>query len=303
MEWLNKQVSLYRTHWDNTGRAATLRDILLNDFEKNLNTIVALRKLNRKDSEYDFKKKKLKSMLQCYTPAALLETKAEGKLKEIQRTGIMQLDFDHQDIREFDIEELKRCVFCLPFVAFCGLSASGDGFYALILIEEPYRLSEYAQHCFEVFAGYGIKADTSKGKKPENLRYVSYDANMLIRERPKPLRIRHLRHQKKAPAPELTKRFSLTTTSAVTSTRRLIDKGLSEIAAAQVGNRWQTVQKWAFTLGGTADENVLSQIQRIIINSSQFFGLAEKYCRCAEVCFEAGCAKPMNIVQYNKEKD
>jgi hypothetical protein len=36
-----------------------------------------------------------------------------------------------------------------------------DGFYALALIAEPDKLSDYAEHCFEVLKDYGIQPDES----------------------------------------------------------------------------------------------------------------------------------------------
>ena len=107
MSWMNTQVSLYSTHADNTGRPATFRDVLLDDFARDLPALIKLGKLDRQ--------------------AALLESKARGQVQKIHRTGIMQLDFDHESISEYDVEELKQCVFSLPFVGFCGLSCSGDG--------------------------------------------------------------------------------------------------------------------------------------------------------------------------------
>jgi len=123
-----------------------------------------------------------------------IQSRKKGNVIAIESTGIMQLDFDHSSIRDYDIKELKQAVFSLPFVGFCGLSCSGTGFYALILIEEPEKLSEYAEHCFEIFkTEYGINVDTTKGRLLQDLRYISYDANMLLRGNPDPLRIKCLR--------------------------------------------------------------------------------------------------------------
>src|SRR5690349_5719420 len=179
MEWLNKQVSLYSSHTDNAGRPVTLRSILFTQFAmphkpkyqhkevNDLDTIIQLRNLDPSAEDYKAKKLKLKSSLQCYTPAGLLKSKQKGNVIELKRSGVMQLDFDYNDIKDYDIEELKRCLFDLPFIGFCGRSCGGNGFYALALIAEPDRLSEYAEHAFEVLLDYGIKADTSKGKKVE----------------------------------------------------------------------------------------------------------------------------------------
>jgi hypothetical protein len=291
MSWLQQQVSLYSTYADNAGRPASYRDILLSDFGKDLSTILKLRKMDKGHSDYKKKKLALKGSLQCFTPAALLETKAKDQVKVISRTGIMQLDFDFADIHQYDIEELKQAVFSLPFIGFCGLSCSGDGFYVLGVIAEPEKLSDYAEHCFEILLNYGIKADTSKGKKVENLRFVSYDSNMLIRENPTPLFVKQFKKKK------IEKISTNNSTSKLTAedlaNERLI-KGIKLIREVMQGSRWETVQKVAYTIGGLGNKGYLTTIEEAINNNSAFAGQEDKYCKCAEVCFEKGFNNPYN---------
>ena len=302
MNWMEKQISLCNTHSDNSGRAATFRRILLPEFAldhtwlnpvtkkveivNDLDTIIALRALDRNAKDYDQEKKLLKSKLQCYTQAALLETKAIGKMKVIAQTNIMQLDFDYDDIKDYDVEDLKKAVFDIPFVGFCGLSCSGDGFYALVLIAEKDRLSEYAEHCFEVLLQYGIKADESKGKKVENLRYLSYDANMLIRENPVPLKIKRFKRKKVAKKDEPQSEIKIDAKGSTAT------NGLNRIKNAPVGSRVVTIQKEAYTLGGLNDNTLLPAIKEIIKHSSQYARDIDKYCKCAEDCFNAGANNP-----------
>ena len=285
---MNTQVSLYSTHADNTGRPATFRDVLLSDFTRDLPPLIKLGKLDRQAPEYEQRKRALKATLQCYTPAALLASKARGQVQEIHRTGIMQLDFDHEGISEYDLEELKACVFSLPFVGFCGLSCSGDGFYALALIAEPERLAAYAEHCFDVLLSYGIKADTSKGKKVENLRYVSYDSRMLIRENPVPLMIKRFK-----PVPQPKPVYAGTNSQEITAEHPLVKKQLALLLSATVGCRWQTVQKAAYTLGGLEDPTLLDVITACIERSQAFAGQEGKYIKCARKCFADGALYPL----------
>lgn len=288
MSWMSTQVSLYSTHADNTGRPATIRQVLLNDCIHDLDTIIKLSKLDRQAPDYKQQKQALKATLQCYTPAALLASKARGQVSEIHRTGIMQLDFDHADISEYDIEELKQCVFSLPFIGFCGLSCSGDGFYALALIAEPERLATYAEHCFDVLLSYGIKADTSKGKKVENLRYVSYDSRMLIRENPVPLMIKRFKS-----VPQSKPVYAGTSSQEITTEHPLVRKQLHLILTATVGCRWQTVQKVAYTLGGLGDLALLDGIIACIQQNQAFAGQEAKYIKCAGKCFQDGALQPL----------
>jgi hypothetical protein len=298
MSWIDQQVSLYTSHRDNTGRAASLRQILLSEFANDFSVIYQLRDLQKKYdneliSDVDYKKEKseLKGKLQCFSPSALLKSRAKGNIIEISRTGILQLDFDYYDIQDYDVEELKQAVFSLPFIGFCGLSCTGKGFYALALIAEPERLNDYAEHCFRVFLKYGIKADTSKGRNVNDLRYLSYDANMLIREDPEILKIKRFKAPE-AKAPEAVKR-TYTSKTTFNSKNPLLNKGIEELKHVQVGNRWETVQKVAFTIGGLNDYNLMNNIKQAIESNSAFAGEEPKYFKCAEDCFKAGSQKPL----------
>lgn len=290
--WLDKTVSLYKTHADNTGTPTTYRDIFNAKFAKDLPAIISLRKLDRTATDYKIQAKPIKSKLQCYTPAALLESKATGNVIELHRTGIMQLDFDEKDICMYGLEELKACIFDLTFIGYCGLSCSGGGFYALALIAEPERLSEYAEHCFNVLLKFGIKADTSKGKKVENLRYMSYDANMLLRENPTPLKLRLFKAKPAALNPQPYKY----TTSNISSNNTLLNNGLRALEGVQSGERWQTVQKVAFTIGGLNNRAHLQQLISAINGNSAFAGEEKKYCECAINRFNAGALQPLTPI-------
>lgn len=285
--WDQQQVSFYRNHYDNIGEPATLRDILYWKFQAGLDAIVAMRKLDPADPEYDKKKKELKKSLPGFTPSALLATREAGNITITKRTGLIQFDID-TDL--FDLDELKACIFNLPFVAWVGLSCSGRGIYALVSIAEPDRQREYVEHCFKVFQEYGIPIDTSKGRNPHDLRYVSYDSNPLFRDDPQPLRIKQFKTNKRAESKPAYQNQS----SDIIKERRL-QSAVNEIMAAQVGQRWQTVQKWAYTIGGLRDKSLLSVIEQAIKNNSAFAGMEDKYLRCAADCFTAGELKPLNL--------
>jgi len=288
--WLEKKVSLYSSHMDNTGRPATFRDILFTQFGKNINEICALRKLDERDPNYKQVKGDLKSKLQAYTPAALLKSKKKGELEIKERSGMMQLDFDLKDIKQYDIEELKQEIFRLPFIAFSGLSCSGQGFYALALISEPERLEAYATHCFATLNKYGIKPDESKGKKPENLRYLSYDCNMLYREHPEPLII-----QAKEPPQahkNTYKAYSSTTCKTPRERQENAHSLLNKIESLKSGERTKGIQKYAYTLGGYEDKEILKAIQNIIKTREVFEDKKDFLLKCAEACFKNGSLKP-----------
>ena len=163
----------------------------------------------------------------------------------------------------------------------------------MALISEPERLEDYATHCFATLNEYGIKPDESKGKKPENLRYLSYDCNMLYRENPEPLII-----QVKQP-PQANKKTHLTNTAhnclklkeATETAHRL----LNNIKRLESGGRTKGIQKYAYTLGGLGDGDMdlLEAIKKIIKTGDNFSDKEEFLLKCADDCFTAGGLKPI----------
>src|SRR4051794_18780564 len=120
--WMDQQVSFYECAADNVGQPATFRQILrsrfavehnyyykkqkwVNGTTNDLNTIITLCEGKLEKSQHV----ELKQTMQCYTPAALLKSKKQGAIEEISRTGILQLDFDYNDIKDYDVEDLKQC--------------------------------------------------------------------------------------------------------------------------------------------------------------------------------------------------
>jgi len=304
MNWLEKQVSLYPYQAQNFGRPATLREVLLSswgvrhhwehydkkterEFSGNSIDVLTYPMLKRPGLS-KYQKGLIKATLQAFTPAALLASKQKGYVQEISRSGLMQLDFDEAALVNYDIEEAKAAVFSLPFIAFCALSCTGTGFYALAVIAEPDRLTEYAEHCFVIFQKFGLRPDVSKGKNPQDLRYISYDPNMLIRDNPEPLKISKF-YQK--PVKQKTTPSSHPIIPG--DYKGLVIVSLRKIAAAKVGDRWHTVQNVAWTLGGTGDESLLDLIHTEIDANNEFAGEEDKYKECADVCFTRGLDKPL----------
>jgi hypothetical protein len=287
MEWLKQTGTLFTTHSDRVGRVGTLRDILFNDFADNLNDICKLRNLNSNDAGYDESKRRIKANLQCF---ALNEL--HNRTDVLKHSGLMQLDFDEKDCEGYDIEEMKQAVFALPFIAFVSLSCSGNGFYAIAAIAEPEKQKEYAIHIFEVLQHYGVTCDKSKGRNYNDLRYVSYDANMLHREKVEPLLVRRFKPQQR-PAKHMA-------TSTQPYSRNAANKAIrtcyANVMAASIGQRWETVQKAAFTLGGVGDAEAWQAVEQAIYSNPAFTGEHDKYLRCAESCFHAGKQKPLSNV-------
>jgi hypothetical protein len=297
MNWWDLQTSLYDCLADNFGRCRTFRDILLNDFvvphhwffkhhptdkwlsdtDNDLDTIIDLRTKEISKEE----KLMLKSTLQCWTPSALLECKKKTQVKIIHKNPILQLDFDN--LEDYDIDELKAAIYDIPFVCFVGLSASGKGLFALLLIEEPEKLEAYAEHCFKYFEGYGLPVDTSKGRNYTDLRFISYDSKMLFRDDPVALKIKRFN------APKVVRRANVPIKIKCNS--GLITWAIREVQNADVGQRFEIVRKVAYTMGGHGTG--LEEIKQAIRECSQYAGLHDKYLTHAVEGFEAGKLKPI----------
>ena len=133
-----------------------------------------------RDSDDEKLQKDLKSGLPCVAVAAELNSRKGGlsmdeKVKHL--TGWTQIDIDAQNNTHWDnAEQLKQKVSEIEYVAFAGLSCRGNGVWALVKVSDPQRLKDHFEQLVIDFASIDVFLDTSKGGKPTDLRYYSYDA-------------------------------------------------------------------------------------------------------------------------------
>jgi hypothetical protein len=285
-KWMDRRVSFYPGGHSDTssGKPITLRQILFEEFIYSFTQILALKKLDRNAPDFETKKKTLKGQLAAY---ALNELESR-RGKVLNYSHLMQFDWDFENIRNYDIEELKAAIFDLPFIAFCGISCTGTGFYAFAEIAEPEKLKQYAEHCFLIFEKYSIPVDTSKGRNYNDLRYVSYDCRMMVKDDPQPLKIRRF-FQK-----PVSKNVNTVASKPITinGPDGRVQKALKEVSEAPTGNRWPTVRKAAYLIGGIPGTTV-DDIKNVIRNSSQYAGYESHVFKCAEDSFNAGRQKPL----------
>lgn len=123
---------------------------------------------------------KLKSTL----PVAAISGIFSGrKLKDLkEHTGLICIDVDAKDNPKIEnIEVLKSIISKLPFVMYCGLSASGKGLYCIVELKYP---EEHIQQFYALekdFLDMGIIIDPSC-KDVTRLRFFSYDDNAYYNE-------------------------------------------------------------------------------------------------------------------------
>lgn len=258
-------------------------DQWVNGHSNDLDTILQLRSLDLNNDDYAAKKLIAKLTIQCITPSAECIYKKKGEEKVIRFNPFLQLDFDN--LHEYDLEEVRQAIYDLPFVCLVQKSVSGFGLWALLLIDEPEQLPHYAEHCFYLFEKYGIPIDTGKGMNPLQLRFLSWDQNVVWRNEPKPLKVKRFNTRKV----EVKKSNPITFS---TDTSALVRWAVKEIASAQVGQRFETVRKVSYTLGG--HNTGLNEVKQAIEYSSQFNGVTKKYLRHAIEGFEAGQKNPIS---------
>lgn len=177
MSYFNRKISIYQNVTDNKGAKATLRTFLLSDKYKS--QIEELRTVEDKNE-----RNRLKKLLPCITVSGIFEPiRATENL--IEHSGLICIDIDGQDNRHIqNFTNLKEQIARLDEVLYCGLSASGNGYFVIIPIQNPKQHREHFKAIQEDFNKWGIIID-SNCKDVTRLRGYSYDPEPYINENAK----------------------------------------------------------------------------------------------------------------------
>ncbi len=93
----------------------------------------------------------------------------------IKHSGLICIDIDAKDNMHIeDFGEMKKVLSKAPFVAYCALSVSGNGYYAIIPIKSPAKHEAHFQALQKIFAQKGITIDKAC-KDVARLRFYSWD--------------------------------------------------------------------------------------------------------------------------------
>ncbi|MEX0681265.1 MAG: BT4734/BF3469 family protein [Balneolales bacterium] len=138
----------------------------------------------------------LKKSLPLVTVGAVCEG-GRGRDNVVNRTGWIALDIDAKE-NPYDAETLRDELKKIAFVAFAGLSASGNGVWALVKVSNADKQEKHFEQLKTDFASIGITLDSTKGKNPNDARFYSYDPGAWVRNMfkiynrlPVPKRITH----------------------------------------------------------------------------------------------------------------
>lgn len=174
MKHLDKNISIYQNVTDNNGAKATLRTFLLSDKYKS--QIEELRTVEDKNE-----RNRLKKLLPCITISGVFEpTRTAENL--IEHSGLICIDIDGQDNRHIqNFANLKEHISKLDEVLYCALSASGNGYFVIIPIQNPKQHREHFKAIQEDFNKWDIVIDANC-KDVTRLRGYSYDLEPYINE-------------------------------------------------------------------------------------------------------------------------
>lgn len=115
----------------------------------------------------------IKSKLLAVTPSGSFSYRANNCL--IRHSGLIQFDIDFKDNEHIDnYYDLKDQLSRIKNITYCGLSASGRGFWGLIPIAYPEKHKEHFDALQQDFASYGVVID-DKPKNVASLRGYSWD--------------------------------------------------------------------------------------------------------------------------------
>lgn len=90
----------------------------------------------------------------------------------VEPSNCIALDFDNLP----DLDQAKTVISNQPFVAYCGLSCSGTGLFAIVEVADGKQHTAHWKALERHFDNLGLVVDGST-KNPNRLRYVSYDSS------------------------------------------------------------------------------------------------------------------------------
>jgi len=100
----------------------------------------------------------------------------------LEYSNILAIDIDKIDNPKLDIYDIKNKIFELPYVFLVSKSISGEGIYALVLLEDGQYTKEYYDYLVRLWKKlFDVNIDskcTNIGRK----RFLSYDNDILIKD-------------------------------------------------------------------------------------------------------------------------
>ena len=169
-EPLDVTVSLYSGKKDTAGSDVCLKDFILTDKYRNI--VEQIRAGATPEDRHNIKAK-----MEEYIPSATILGRFSQRDSEhlVEYSGLTCIDIDLKDNVDI-MPQVPSILRKLEYVAYCGKSISGDGYFAIIPIENPKHFKQHFYALEEEMKSYGIVIDKSC-KDIARMRYASYDAD------------------------------------------------------------------------------------------------------------------------------
>lgn len=169
-EPLDVIVSMYSGATDNVGTTVCLKDFVLTDKYKVF--AERIRAGITPDERHNIKKELYKN-IPAVTISGLFSKRATEHI--IEYSNLICIDIDRKD-NEMIMQQVPLILQKLKYVAYCGRSISGDGYFAIIPIENPFHFKQHFFALEEEMKSYGIFIDKAC-KDITRMRYASFDAD------------------------------------------------------------------------------------------------------------------------------
>lgn len=164
---LTAKVSYLKSVESNVGECRTLKELLLsNEWKDDVQRV--------RNAENEEERKAAKRSLPCFTASGLFRNPINAK-SLIEHSGFICIDIDAKDNANVkDFAQLKEHIHEIPFVAYCGHSVGGEGFFCLIPIKDASKHTLYFKALQRDFKACGITIDRGCSDVSRK-RIVSYD--------------------------------------------------------------------------------------------------------------------------------
>ena len=170
----NTVVSLFRDFFDKKPKEVNLFQILTTPkFKSRIETLRA--------EEDEEKQTNMKKRLPSFTVSGVFKG---GCAKEnlSAPSGYICIDVDqHDNTHITNFSEFKDFAEAFPWVAYCGLSSRGKGFFMVIPYKDSTKHEKYFDFIEKLFSLYGVVIDRTC-RNINRLRFVSYDEEPYINE-------------------------------------------------------------------------------------------------------------------------
>lgn len=182
MKILETPITIFDSVTSTNGRIASLAEFLNDASSHQL-----IQQIRMTDDKVE--RTRLKSGLPCATISAICP---DGRKTDdvFEHTGLICIDIDGQDNLGFKSgAELKTEVCKIAEVAYCSLSASGNGCFAIFRLSNPENHLGHFLSLQRLFKSrLGIVID-EQCKDVKRLRFASYDSEPYINDNAEPFRI------------------------------------------------------------------------------------------------------------------